>query len=163
MNQKIKDVMTREVECARPDMSLREVAERMKRLDIGSLPVCEGKKVVGIVTDRDLAIRGLAEGRNPEQTRAQEVMSRDVVACVEDDDLEKAEKLMHDRQVRRLPVLNPGGELVGYLAMAKIAKTEDAQQAGRVLKGVSQKETPRPMTGGGYEAKKRAPKKKDTA
>jgi CBS domain-containing protein len=161
VSQKIRDVMTRDVECARPDMLLPEAAERMKSLDIGSLPVCEGRKVVGIVTDRDLAIRGIAEGRDVRQTRVADLMSRDVVSVAEDDDLEKAQKLMHDRQVRRLPVLNASGELAGYLAMAKVADAADTEQAGRVLKGVSQKGSPRPMES--EEPRRRKPRKRDAS
>lgn len=161
MMQKIKDLMTRDVECARPDMTLRDVAVRMKDLDIGSVPVCEGRKVVGIITDRDLAVRAIAEGRDVQQTRVSDVMSRDVVSVAEDDDLEKAQTLMHDRQIRRLPVLNAAGEISGYLAMAKVAGATDSEQAGRVLKGVSQKGAPRPM--GSYEPKRRKPRKKDAS
>ena len=162
MSPMIKDVMTRDVECARPDMTLPEAAERMKTLNIGSLPVCEGRKVTGIVTDRDLAIRGIAEGRDVRQTRVADVMSRDVVSVAEGDALETAQKLMHDRQIRRLPVLNAAGELVGYLAMAKIAGAADSEQAGRVLKGASQKEAPRPMAESG-EPRRRKAKKRDAS
>jgi CBS domain-containing protein len=141
----VRDVMTRAVECARPEMTVLDAAKVMKQKNIGSLPVCEEKKVVGLITDRDLTIRAIAEGRDPSSTRIADVMTKGVTSVREEDNLEDAERLMHDRQLRRLPVLGPGGELVGYLAMAKIARVEPIEQAGKVIKGVSQSSTPEPM------------------
>src|SRR5688572_19339315 len=141
----IKDIMTRDVECASPDMTIKDAAEIMKSKDIGSLPVCEGRKLVGIVTDRDITIRAVAAGRDPASTKAGEVMSGQVVTVREDADLKEAERLMHDQQLRRLPVVNARGELTGYLALAKIARKESPEQAGKVIKGVSQPSKPAPM------------------
>lgn len=146
MSERIKDIMTKDVECAAPEMTVREAAEKMKSRNIGSLPVCEGKKVVGIVTDRDVTIRSTASGGDPNQTKVSDVMSKDVVSVGPEDDLKRAEQLMHDRQLRRLPVVDPGGQLVGYLAMARVARKETATQAGRVLKGVSQPNAPESMS-----------------
>ncbi|HEX7896608.1 MAG TPA: CBS domain-containing protein [Planctomycetota bacterium] len=145
MNQAIKDIMTREVECATPDMTIREAAEIMKAKDIGSLPVCEGRKVAGILTDRDITIRAVAAGRDPNSTKAGEIMSGQIVTVREDSDVKEAERLMHDHQLRRLPAVNARGELVGYLAIAKIAREESPERTGRVLKGVSQSSRPAPM------------------
>lgn len=145
MKERIQDIMTRDVECATPEMSVREAAEKMKSHNIGSLPVCEGKRVIGMITDRDVTVRSTASGSDPNQTKVEAVMSRDVVSVKPDDTLQRAEQLMHDRQLRRLPVLDDRGELVGYLAMAKMARTENPAQAGRVLKGVSQPTAPEAM------------------
>lgn len=145
MKERIQDIMTRDVECATPGMSVREAAEKMKSHNIGSLPVCEGKRVIGMITDRDVTVRSTASGSDPNQTKVESVMSRDVVSIKPDDTLQQAEQLMHDRQLRRLPVIDNGGELVGYLAMAKMARTENPAQAGRVLKGVSQPTPPEAM------------------
>jgi len=134
----IRDLMSKDVQCASPETTLKDAASTMKTRDFGSMPVCEGRRVVGVITDRDIAIRGVAEGRDPGSTRVREVMSKDIVSVREDADLEEAERLMHDRQLRRLPVLNGQDELVGYLAMAKIARTESPEEAGKVLQGVSQ-------------------------
>lgn len=145
MKQLIKDIMTRDVECATREMSVREAAEKMRARNIGSLPVCEGKKVVGIITDRDVTVRSTATGSDPNANRVESVMSREVVSVKPDDTLQQAEQVMHDRQLRRLPVVDDRGELVGYLAMAKVARTENPSQAGRVLKGVSQPDKPERM------------------
>ena len=150
----IKDIMTRDVEFATPDMTTREAALIMKSHDIGSLPVCEGRRVVGIVTDRDVTVRAVAEGRDPSSTKVKEIMSGEPVTVSEDADLKEAEKLMHDRQLRRLPVVDARGELVGYLAMARIAREESPERAGKVIQGVSQSSKPAPL-----EA---APKKRKT-
>jgi len=142
---KVKDVMTREVETVRPDTSAKETAEKMKSLNIGSIPVCENDAVVGTITDRDLTIRVLAEGRDPQETKVAEVMTRDVKTCRDEDDLEQAEKIMHDEQIRRLPVVGQDGKLKGYISTAKIARTEGESQTGRILKGISQSEKPAPL------------------
>src|SRR5947207_2771425 len=135
MTQTIRDVMTRDVETATPDTTIKDAAELLRSKDIGSLPVCDGRKVVGVITDRDIATRAVAQGCDPGSTRVSEVMTKEVVSVRESSDLSEAERLMHDRQLRRLPVLNDQGELVGYLAMAKIARTESPEQAGKVIKG----------------------------
>ncbi len=137
-NPRIREIMTQDVECASPDTSVREAAERMRSRDIGSLPVCEGKRVVGIITDRDITIRSTASGSDPSSTKVGAVMTREIVSVKPDDTLKDAERIMHDRQLRRLPVVDENGELVGYLAMAKIARKESPAKAGRVLQGVSQ-------------------------
>ena len=147
MKETIRDIMTRDVEKAAPETSLRDAAQLMRSRDIGSLPVCEGRRVIGVVTDRDIAVRGVAEGRDPGSTPVREVMSTAVVSVREDADLADAERLMHDRQLRRLPVVDDHGELVGYLAMARLARSENAKTAGKVLRGVSQAATPQPMKG----------------
>jgi CBS domain-containing protein len=153
MTQTIRDLMTRDVVTVQPETTLKDAAQLMKSRDIGSLPVTEGRKTVGMITDRDIAIRAVAEGRDAGSTRVGEVMSKDVVTVSESADLKEAERTMHDRQLRRLPVVNDQGELVGYLAMAKVARNETPEEAGKVLKGVSQPTTPAPMES--YGRKKR--------
>jgi CBS domain-containing protein len=145
MSTSIRDIMTRDVETLEPEASIRDAAEKMKALDIGSLPVCEGRKVIGMVTDRDIAVRGVAEGRDYDATKVRDLMSIDVVAVREDSSLSEAGMLMHDHQLRRLPVLNGQGELVGFLSLARLARSEDPEQAGKILKGVSESSTPAPM------------------
>jgi CBS domain-containing protein len=153
MPQTIRDIMTKDVQTVNPESTIKDAAQLMKSNDFGSLPVCEGRKVVGMITDRDIAIRGVAEGRDPGSTRVGEVMTKEIVSVRETSDLKEAERIMHDRQLRRLPVLNEQGELVGYLAMAKIARTETPEEAGKVIKGVSQPSKPASMES--YEQKKR--------
>jgi len=141
----VRDFMTRQVEKIEPMDSIRRAAELLKIHDIGSLPVCEGRIVVGMITDRDIVIRVVAEGRDYDTTRVRDIMSKDVVSVREDADLAEAEKVMHDRQLRRLPVVHAQNELVGYLSLARIARTETPNQAGRILQGVSQASAPAPM------------------
>lgn len=145
MAQTVRDIMTKDVQTVTPDTALKEAAQIMKERDFGSVPVVEGRKPIGVITDRDIAIRGVAEGRDPSSTKVSDVMTKELVAVHETDDLQEAERLMHDRQLRRLPVLNEQGELVGYLAMAKVARTESPEQAGKVIQGVSQSSKPAPM------------------
>lgn len=145
MSQTVKDVMTREVEAARPDMTLKEVAEILRSRDIGSLPVVEASRVAGVITDRDITIRGVAEGRDVSSAKVSEIMSKDVVSVREDAPVAEAEKLMHDRQLRRLPVVNDKDELCGYLALARIARERSPERAGQVLKGVSEPSAPQPL------------------
>lgn len=155
MNQTVKDVMTSEVEAARPDMTLKEAAEILKSRDIGSLPVVEAGRVAGVITDRDITVRGVAEGRDVASARVSEIMSKDVVTVREDAPVAEAEKLMHDRQLRRLPVVNEKDELCGYLALAKIARGQSPERAGQVLKGVSEPTAPAPL---GERGRKRSRK-----
>lgn len=145
MATRIEEIMTRDVECATPDMSLRQVAEKFKSMDIGSMPVCEGRRVVGVITDRDITIRAVAEGKDCERTTASDVMSKDVIVCRTTDTVDDAEKTMHDRQIRRLPIVDDQGDLAGYLAMAKLARTGSESDAGKVLRGISEPQPPKPM------------------
>ena len=144
--KKVKDVMTRDPEVARPDMTVREAAEKMKARNIGSLPVCEGDRLVGILTDRDITVRVTAEGKSASETKVADVMTREPLHTVsEDAPLEEAERIMHDQQIRRLPVVGAEGKLVGYLSQAKVVRVESPSQAGKVLKGISRPEKPQPM------------------
>ena len=143
--KKVKDVMSKDPVVARPDMTIREAAETMRSMDIGSLPVSEDDCLCGIVTDRDITIRATAQGKDPEETRVSEVMSEGAITVDENAPLAEAERIMHDQQLRRLPVVDAEGKLVGYLSQAKIARTEDPQLSGRLLKGISESEKPAPL------------------
>jgi len=137
MIESIRDVMTRSVEFATPDTPVRDAARRMKEHNIGSLPVCEGRRVVGVLTDRDIVVRGIAEGLDPEKTPVNEIMSRNPVTVRDTSYLGEAEWIMRERQLRRLPVVDDKGNLVGYLALARVARTEEFEEAGRLLRSVS--------------------------
>lgn len=155
MAQSVRDIMSKDVQSVTENTSLKDSAQLLKTRDIGSVPVVEGRKIVGILTDRDIAIRGVAEGRDPGSTRVSDVMSKDVVTVREDADLQEAERLMHDHQLRRLPVVNGQGEIVGYLAMAKVARNESPEQAGKVLQGVSQASKPGPLESVGQKGRQK--------
>ena len=114
----IQKIMTRRVDAVPPESTIREAARKMKDLNVGSLPVREGSRVIGIVTDRDIATRAVAEGRDPEGTHVSDVMTRPAFCCHEADDVKAAAKVMADHQVRRIPVLNEKEEMVGILALS---------------------------------------------
>jgi CBS domain-containing protein len=134
----VKDVMTKGVEVVRPDATLEEAAKKMKSLDIGPLPVCDGEKLVGMLTDRDITVRATAEGRDPKQTQVKEVMSKELIYCVEDENVEEAAKLMQSKQIRRVPILNRDRQLVGMLSLGDLAqRTQDSRLAGKTLEEVS--------------------------
>ena len=98
----LRDVMTRHVEVIHPDATLREAAQKMKTLDVGPVPVCDGERLQGMLTDRDITIRATAEGRDPNTTRVRDVMTPDMVYCFEDQDVREAARIMEERQIRRL-------------------------------------------------------------
>jgi CBS domain-containing protein len=135
----IGEVMTRAVLFIHPDDTLKDAAAKMRDQDIGLLPVCEGDRVIGLLTDRDITIRGTAEGRNPEGTRIREVMSSGAISCFEDQDISEAAQVMRDKQVRRLVVLNRANQLAGIVSLGDLAtETADAQLSGETLEGISQ-------------------------
>ena len=117
----LKDVMTAEVEVIAPEASISEAAETMSHLDIGPLPVCEGERLVGMLTDRDITVRAVAAGRDPRTTPVRDVMTPDVVYGFEDQAVEDAARLMEQYQIRRLPVLNRSQQLVGMVALGDLA------------------------------------------
>lgn len=140
---KVREVMTEGVEVIHPQAGLPEAAMAMRRLDVGSLPVVKDGRLEGILTDRDIAVRAVAEGRDLATTLVGDVMSRGVAFVQEDDELETASRLMAERQVRRVPVFGPGRELTGILALADLAVERRAQEAaGEALEGVSEPARP---------------------
>jgi CBS domain-containing protein len=139
----IKEVMTTGVEVVRPDDTLQEAARRMKSIDVGPLPVCDGDRLLGMITDRDIIIRATAEGRDPKVTRVKEAMTPGVVYVFEDQDIEEAASLMKERQIRRLVVLDRDKRLVGILSLGDIAADiQDDELSGEVLERVSEPSEP---------------------
>lgn len=134
---KIRDIMTNDVKIANPDQSVREVAHLMGDSDTGAILVGENDKLVGIVTDRDITLRVVAEGRS-EDTSVRDVMSRAVRYCFEDEDVQHVAENMADLQVRRLPVLNREKRLVGVVSLANIASSRDQRASSTLLRGVAQ-------------------------
>lgn len=133
---KISECMTRDVQLASPDMTLREAARCMGECDAGALPVGENDRLVGMITDRDLAIRGLADGKGPD-AKVRDCMSGEVRWCFEDDDVEDCLATMADEQIRRMPVLSRGKRLVGIVSLGDLTEAAQAQQAGRALAAIS--------------------------
>jgi CBS domain-containing protein len=134
----IKDVMTPNVELAHPDMTIREAAAKMRELDTGFLPVALGDRLVGTLTDRDIAMRSTAEGQNPNAARVAEAMSNGLIYCYEDQNIEDAIALMGEKQIRRLPILSRDKRLVGILSLgdAAIAGADD-RVVGEAVEQVS--------------------------
>jgi CBS domain-containing protein len=134
---KVEELMTRDPATLRPESMCSEAAALMKREDCGSLPVVKDGKLVGIVTDRDIVIRGLAGGKDPTHLAVSEIMTAGPLTVAPDMKAEDASKLMSEKQVRRLPVVE-NGRLVGVLAIGQLARHESANAAGETLKEVSQ-------------------------
>lgn len=141
----VKDVMTRGVECARPTDSIARAAERMKELNVGSLPVCgDNDKLVGMITDRDITTRATAEGCDPSSTCVSDTMTPKVIPVFEDQDVQEAARLMEEHQVRRLVVLNADKRLVGIVSLGDLAvRAGDEQLSGEALEQVSEPAQPR--------------------
>ena len=135
----LRDVMTRQVEGVSPGATLQDAAQKMRSMDIGVLPVCQNDQLVGMITDRDIAVRSVAQGDNPKSAHVSDAMSPDLVFCYEDEDVEKAARLMEQRQIRRLPVLDRNRRLCGIVSLGDLAtRQRDDQLSGAVLEQVSQ-------------------------
>ena len=140
----LRDIMTRDVEVVRADCSLKEAAEKMRALNIGLIPVCDGDRLQGMVSDRDITIRATADGRDPNKTKVSEIMSTDIAYCLEDQEIEDAVSLMEARQIRRLPILNIDKRLVGIVSLGDIAvQLEDNDLAGETLQEISRPSQPK--------------------
>ena len=123
---KVADIMTRSVATVQREETIQAAARRMREMDVGSLPVLDGQAVVGMVTDRDITIRGVAEGMVAQESRVADVMTADVRCVRADDSIEAAMDEMGDAQVRRLPVLDANNEVVGVVALADLATRQSA-------------------------------------
>jgi CBS domain-containing protein len=135
---KVRDIMTTNVEFVRPDDTLKTAACAMKEHDIGLLPVCDGEQFVGMLTDRDIAIRAVSEGSDPKSTRVREIMTHNFICCSEDDDVDDAARIMRQRKVRRIVVLDHRQRLVGIVSLGDLASAcEDPNRVGEVLQAVS--------------------------
>lgn len=135
---KIKDCMSSDVQIAQPDDTLEGAAQAMADIDVGFLPVRNDDRLVGVITDRDITIRGIARGLGPEAL-VRDVMSREVMYCFDDEAIEDVLENMGDIQVRRLPVLNRDRRLVGIVSLGDLAKTSARANAGAALGGISRK------------------------
>ena len=133
---KISEVMTRDIQVANPEQSIRDAAMTMAREDIGSLPVGENDRLIGMITDRDIALRAVAEGRGPDTT-VREVMTKDIKYCYDDEDVGHVAQSMAELQVRRLPVINRDKRLVGIVALSNVAQCGDKRATQEMLRGVA--------------------------
>ena len=137
----VSEVMTREVEVISPDASLREAARKMDDLNVGVLPVCDGQRLVGIITDRDITVRATSIGESPDVTRVDEIMTGEVWWCHESDDVEEVALRMGEKQIRRMPVIDDNRMLVGIITLGDLA-TERAPGTRRALRKISEPSEP---------------------
>ena len=134
---KVSEVMTREVKTVRPDEPVQQAASFMLSADTGFIPVTDGDRLVGTITDRDIAVRGIAKGYGPD-TPIRELMTNDVVAARSDDEVEDVASRMSDAQVRRLPVIDENERLCGIVSLGDLARETDDESAHEALEGVSE-------------------------
>ena len=141
MGTKVHEVMTDRPRCVTPETPVSEAAQLMKSDDIGSLPILDGEQLAGMVTDRDIVIRAIAEGKDPRGMPVREVASRELVTVHADDDLSTALKLMASQQVRRLPVVDDDNRLVGIVAQADVAVEAKEKAVGEMVEEISKSPT----------------------
>lgn len=133
----VNEVMTRNVRIAKPNQCLQEVAQIMAEEGVGCLPVGENNHLLGMITDRDIAVRAVAQGKDVTKATVRDTMSTEVKYCFEDEDVEHVADNMSDIQLHRLPVVNHDKRLVGIVALADIANHHGSESAGRVVCGIS--------------------------
>ncbi|WP_373046807.1 CBS domain-containing protein [Vulgatibacter sp.] len=139
----LKEIMTRNVQVIAPDATARDAARMMKNLDVGGIPVCDGDRLRGFVTDRDIVVRAVAEGQDPSSCTVADVMTDKIIWCYEDSDVEEAGRIMQENKVRRLAVVDRNKRLVGILSLGDLAvEGEDEDFAGEVLETVSEPAQP---------------------
>lgn len=143
---KLKDFINYRVEAVQPTDTLQSAAEKMSRLDVGAMPVCEGQHLIGVVTDRDITIRATAKGQDPTKTQVREVMTPEVVYCFETQDVRAAAQLMQEHQIRRIFVVNQDEELVGVTSLGELATvTGDRALSGKTLERISEPPESKPQ------------------
>lgn len=138
MGKSIRDVMTSNPQSVEPSSTVADAARLMRDHDVGSLPVVENGKLTGVVTDRDIAVRAVAEGKDPQSTKVAEVLSQDLVTIDPQQDLDEALRLMARHQVRRLPVVEEDGRLVGIVSQADVAALGDDSKTGQMVEEISE-------------------------
>ena len=135
---KLSEIMTREVEVIQPDDSLRSAAKKMRDRNIGFLPVCDGDALMGVLSDRDITIRALADGMDVNVMLGRDLMTTPAIYCFEDQDVSEAAKIMEENQIRRLVVLSRDDKsLVGVISLGDLARNETSELSGKVLQRVS--------------------------
>jgi CBS domain-containing protein len=131
---KVRSIMTKNVECIEPTLPIAKAAQKMRDLDIGFLPICESDRLLGTVTDRDITIRSVAQGRDPRLATVSEIMTQEAFSCYEDEDVERVGEAMQEKEVRRMLILDRQEKLVGVVSLGDIAKTTgESGLAGETL------------------------------
>jgi CBS domain-containing protein len=139
ISMKVSQILTPNPQCITPDTSLTAAAREMRALDVGMLPICDGGRLVGTLTDRDITVRATATGANPNTTPVRDAMTQEVIYCFDDEEVEEAAQIMEARQIRRLPVLTRQKRLIGILSLGDLAvRTQRDVLAAEVLERVSE-------------------------
>ena len=138
MARMIREVMTRDVEVINPNDTVRDAAEKMRSLDVGPLPVCDGQRIVGMITDRDIVVRAIALGKDPNSTQVSDAMSPGIEYCFDDDDSEDVLNRMKDEQIRRLIVVDHDKKLVGIVSLGDLSGEVSEHKVGEALEGISE-------------------------
>lgn len=139
----VKEIMTCSVETINSDANLVEAAEKMKSLEIGALPVWEADELVGMITDRDITVRAIAERKDPSSTSVKEIMTSDVCCCFEDDDIHEAARMMEEKSIHRLLVVDSSNDPVGFVSLSDLAvKSHDEHLTYEVLERISEPACP---------------------
>lgn len=133
----VEQAMHKGASCVSPDAPVAEVARLMKKDDIGAVPVCENDHLVGMITDRDMALRLLSNGADPKSQTARDVMTKGIIYCRSDQSIEDAIHLMEDKKVRRLPVINDKKRLVGMLSLSDISHHAGRELSGELVQAVA--------------------------
>ena len=134
---KVREIMTRGTAFITEDQTIEQAAVKMKESGIGDMPVVAGGEAIGMLTDRDITLRVVAMGLDPQSTNVTDAMTEEVVACREDDDVETAARLMGDKRIRRLLVMNDGSKLSGIISLGDLAKSVDKELVGEVMRKIS--------------------------
>jgi CBS domain-containing protein len=136
---KVSEIMSHNVECIESGASIKEAAEKMRSLDVGFLPVCEGDKITGTLTDRDITIRHVADGQNPYRVKVRDIMTPDALYCLEDEDVEVVARYMQEHEVRRVLIYDRDHELVGVVSLGDLSKVAGEEcLVGETLKDIAE-------------------------
>lgn len=134
---KVKEVMHKGVQWVAPDLPLPDIAQKMEKYDVGAIPVGQDDRLVGMVTDRDITLRGITRGKNPSQLTAKDVMTKGVIWCHDTDSIDEAAHLMESKKVRRLPVIDENKRMVGMISLGDISHAASQKIAAELTRAVS--------------------------
>lgn len=138
MARTIREVMSSDVEVINPNDTLRDAAEKMRSLNVGPLPVCDGERILGMITDRDIVVRAIALGRDPNTTQVADAMSSGIEYCFDDDNVDDVLRNMRVKQIRRMIVVDRSKKLVGIVALGDLSGEVSEQQVAETLEGISE-------------------------
>ncbi|MCY1083483.1 CBS domain-containing protein [Archangium lansingense] len=142
MAKMIREVMSGDVEVINPNDTLRDAAEKMRSLNVGPLPVCDGQRILGMITDRDIVVRAIALGRDPNSTQVADAMSSGIEYCFDDDNTDDVLRRMKAKQIRRMIVVDRSKKLVGIVSLGDLSGEVSEQKVGETLEGISEPSSP---------------------